>query len=646
MRSPKEHIEEIRKVKFSIGAKEPNHLTEDLHQAVKNLSSELYAKDVHFLMEIIQNAEDNEYSDGVKPSLEFVMTTTDITATGAPATLLICNNEMGFSDKNIDSICSVGLSTKKGNRHRGYIGEKGIGFKSVFLVTSQPYIFSNGYQIKFSEDPCPQCNVGYIVPQWVEEHPTLAEIQQVYGSESSLPATIIVLPLKMDKVHPVKQQLSSIHPEVFLFLAKIKKLSVREDNEDPNPNNLYRAQSETEFVSRKNVSAESYTLQLSAAENSTSSGGECSYYMWRQRFPVKQENKVERRMEIEEWVITLAFPNGQRLNSGTSSPGIYAFFPTDMVTSFPFIIQADFVLSSSRETIVMDNKWNQGILDCVPSAFVSAFVSLIKSSVTAPVSTLANMFMFLPTNPSSYPTLNRIKDSIKMKLMDESILPSESSNSKQKFFYKPGEEQGVSLHKFSTHGKYVLNSAFDDKDVYGKILDFLEVQEMENDWYAKCIRGSNLVLGVSDELYIKILSFIFDFWMSLFEHTNIEDVPLLKYIGEDGLVSLLSIAEAKSKQGKKICLSKDSRHISWLVDWNNEFRCSLKYYFLPKSTQEALQEFEKKETVRNWLSSLGVSVFGVFEYADLLFYSIHGAGSKLVITSAHFLYHSLDGDYL
>lgn len=33
-----------------------------------------------------QNAEDNEYEEGVKPSLEFVITSKDITATGAPAT--------------------------------------------------------------------------------------------------------------------------------------------------------------------------------------------------------------------------------------------------------------------------------------------------------------------------------------------------------------------------------------------------------------------------------------------------------------------------------------------------------------------------------------------------------------------------------
>jgi sacsin len=62
----------------------------------------------------------------VRPTLEFIITSKDITATGAPATLLIFNNENGFSPQNIESICSVGRSTKKGNRSSGYIGAKGI----------------------------------------------------------------------------------------------------------------------------------------------------------------------------------------------------------------------------------------------------------------------------------------------------------------------------------------------------------------------------------------------------------------------------------------------------------------------------------------------------------------------------------------
>jgi sacsin len=54
MTTKKKHIEEIRRKKFSIGGKRANPLTEDLHQAVKNLSAELYTTDVHFLMELIQ----------------------------------------------------------------------------------------------------------------------------------------------------------------------------------------------------------------------------------------------------------------------------------------------------------------------------------------------------------------------------------------------------------------------------------------------------------------------------------------------------------------------------------------------------------------------------------------------------------------
>ena len=56
----REHVEEIRRKKFSIGG-EQNPLTEDLHQAVKNLSAELYAKDAHFLMELIQVTFSNSF---------------------------------------------------------------------------------------------------------------------------------------------------------------------------------------------------------------------------------------------------------------------------------------------------------------------------------------------------------------------------------------------------------------------------------------------------------------------------------------------------------------------------------------------------------------------------------------------------------
>ncbi|XP_059640868.1 uncharacterized protein LOC132283016 [Cornus florida] len=661
MATPQEHVEQIRKTKFSIGEEISNPLTEDLHQAVKNLSAELYAKDVHFLMELIQNAEDNEYPEEVDPSLEFVITSRDITGIGASATLLIFNNERGFSPKNIESICSVGRSTKKGNRKRGYIGEKGIGFKSVFLITAQPYIFSNGYQIRFNEEPCSQCNVGYIVPEWVDENPDLSAIKQVYGSGTTLPTTTIILPLKPDKVKPVKQQLSNIHAEVLLFLSKIKRLSVKEDNEDPRLTTVssISLSSEKNFVSRKNIDAESYVLHLSADGSGGNLERECSYHMWRQRFSVKQENKVDRRMEVEEWVLTLAFPFGERLYKGTKSTGIFAFLPTEMVTNFPFIIQADFLLASSRETILLDSKWNQGILDCVPTAFMHAFISLVKSREDAPMSTLASMFEFLPLNRSSYPLLNAVRDIIKAKLVNENIVPCES-DMEQRFFHKPGEvgrlmpafwnilrearRQGVSLHNLSSHGRYILSSSFDETE-YNHILDFLGVESVDDEWYAKCIRSSNLVSGVSDDLYLELLLFLAQKWGSNFQKTSIKYIPLLKYVDLDGNVSLCSI-DASQKLSKRVLLSRDHRSISWLINWNKELKCPADCTFLPQSTREAIPLCSKRQILLEWLSDqVNVKAVSVYEYACLVNDSLR-SDKKLVISYAHFLYHSLSYKYM
>lgn len=47
--------------------------------------------------------------------------------------IVVLNNEQGFSVENIKALCDIGNSTKK-RSGAGYIGHKGIGFKSVFRV--------------------------------------------------------------------------------------------------------------------------------------------------------------------------------------------------------------------------------------------------------------------------------------------------------------------------------------------------------------------------------------------------------------------------------------------------------------------------------------------------------------------------------
>ncbi|RXH95965.1 hypothetical protein DVH24_008465 [Malus domestica] len=637
MATPREHIEEIRKEKFSIGEEKLNPLTEDLHQAVKNLSLELYTKSVHFVMELIQGYNRHRGSCHIAGFQQ----------------------REGISRKNIESICSIGRSTKKGNRKRGYIGEKGIGFKSVFLITDRPYIFSNGYQIRFNKEPCLHCNLGYIVPEWVEENPTLSDIQQIYSSGSALPTTTLILPLKPDEVHPVKQQLSSMHPEVLLFLSKIKRLSVREDNKDPRLNTVsaISISSEIDLVARKNIDAQSYTLHLSAEENGDGNKN-CSYYMWKQKFPVRQEFREERRMEVDEWVITLAFPYGERLHRGTSSPGVYAFLPTQMFTNLPFIIQADFLLQSSREHIVLDSKWNQGILNCVPVAFLKAFITLVKTVGDAPVSSLPPYFRFLPVQNTPYDELNVVRESIKALLIEEDIVPTKSH--KQKFFHKPREvgrllpafwnilrkasNQRVSLGNISSHGRYVLCDSF-DKAEYDHILNFLGVEPVDDEWYAKCIQSSDIVAGVSNDVYLELLLFVSDKWRWTFHCTNIKNIPLIKYVDFDESVSFCSLSAMRIGE-KKIFLSRLSCHVSWLIDWNKEFISAASLLFMPEITQRALQSCSRKEELVKWLAEeMKVDAVSVYEYAVRLDHSL-GNERKPVVAYAHFLYHSLCNKYI
>lgn len=106
------------------------------------LTDNLYSKNTRFVFELIQNAEDNRYSEAQannqQPFLKFTLHNDRI---------IIDSNEDGFREVDVQAICSTGNSTKKGSQ--AYIGEKGIGFKSVFKVASKVHIESGAFSFCF-----------------------------------------------------------------------------------------------------------------------------------------------------------------------------------------------------------------------------------------------------------------------------------------------------------------------------------------------------------------------------------------------------------------------------------------------------------------------------------------------------------------
>jgi hypothetical protein len=119
-----------------------------------SLSEQLYQSSTHFLLELIQNADDNSYDPKVQPSVHF---------TYSNSCLRVDCNEVGFSPRNVEALCRVGQSTKKGGDNATrYVGEKGIGFKSVFKAADIVWISSGNYSFKFDKNE----QLGMIAPIW------------------------------------------------------------------------------------------------------------------------------------------------------------------------------------------------------------------------------------------------------------------------------------------------------------------------------------------------------------------------------------------------------------------------------------------------------------------------------------------------
>ena len=176
-----------------------------------SLVDNLYSKESRFLYELIQNAEDNSYSTATandeEPFLDFKL---------YPDRIIIDSNEDGFSKSNIRAICSVGDSTNK--HSAGYIGEKGIGFKSVFKIAQKVHIQSGPFSFTFShtrEDD--DDGLGMITP-YVEDAEELP-----MGVRTRMALTL----LDSNKFEELASEFRAVPDTFLMFLSRLQRLSTR-----------------------------------------------------------------------------------------------------------------------------------------------------------------------------------------------------------------------------------------------------------------------------------------------------------------------------------------------------------------------------------------------------------------------------------
>lgn len=347
--SPRDFIEKVRRSflvgigavpeEFRDGAE---NLQNQLNNALRLLSEELYSKKSHFILELVQNADDNSYKRGVVPELTFRV---------IPNRLVMANNEVGFFEANISAICKVGDSTKSRSKAEN-IGEKGIGFKSVFSVSNSPEIHSNGYHFRF--DRTKESNLlGYVVPHWCEPP---ADVRP--------DGTTIILDAAPSIVFD-STTLGDLDARVLLFLNKLRQLSL--DFGDAKC--VYRR------IDRKGISLLRTETKSVAAEPDHQ---ELRYVRVLKSITVEPQHADVKRPNIATTDVVLAFPVNEVDEAlPEQASHVFAYLPiTQLGFKFPF--HADFILNSGREAVLNDRPWNKRLRDAVAEAFVEALPSFKK----------------------------------------------------------------------------------------------------------------------------------------------------------------------------------------------------------------------------------------------------------------------------
>jgi hypothetical protein len=208
----KDHVALIRRKKGldQADSPEPSEIELTLKRAIKIISQDFYSDSTHFLLELIQNADDNSFNE-VVPTISFRT---------SPGHLLVECNEVGFVLTDVEAISTVDDSTKK-DRKKGYIGQKGIGFKSVFKIADIVWISSQAYKFKFDR----HARLGVIAPIW-EEFP--GEVRSGW--------TQFYLQLRTEEglqaEEQLGQQLQRFDPTTLLFLKRLRKVDIFVANSD------------------------------------------------------------------------------------------------------------------------------------------------------------------------------------------------------------------------------------------------------------------------------------------------------------------------------------------------------------------------------------------------------------------------------
>ncbi len=265
---------------------------------------DLYSKQIHFLLELVQNADD---AKATELTFDLYGDRLEVEHDGSRL----------FSEADVEAITAVGKSTKP--EELTAIGRFGLGFKSVFAFTESPIIHSGDEHFMIEK---------LIRPRGVEavDCGLMTRIILQFNCAEKDPTTAR---------RQIGDALKKLEPSTLLFVQHLQRVRIRFDGQE------YRQ------VVREVESTEFGVAQVVGVWDPAVDDSKQRFAVWR-RVPAGLEH---RRIELA------ALLDGGRIQPLDHSP-LVVFFKTEKETHLPFLVQGPYRTTPARDNIPEDDPDN------------------------------------------------------------------------------------------------------------------------------------------------------------------------------------------------------------------------------------------------------------------------------------------------
>lgn len=584
------------------------------------LSSGIYTEEERFVFELLQNAVDAHTDSSSTLNVRMVI---------EDEYFVFMHNGDAFTERDIEGLCDVGNGNKMQDVEK--IGYKGIGFKSVFMRSSNVVVESGGYCFKFDKSHWDR----HWDKNWnQEEFGTKDEFKrylmpwQIIPIEAQPPIQIesegfnAVTYIKINETATLEKKITKLlSNSQFLLFLKSKNIRMDFIVNDRTICWISKSQNDDKVVLYANGVEESRWLLY--VNNKVKVPSELKEAI------SSDINTPDKLKDVNTFDLSFAIAldkNGNLKKLTKEESVVYTYLPTSYrfgTEGFPFLVNANFITDAGRQQLHKDSEWNKLIFSKIPFEFLSWMKQLST--------TYRNYYEILPEK--SYGRTNALEviyaDEMQKAIDTIAFIPQQTDGSKKMLaseavIDKIGFSEAVNHEKLIDHinRTYHLNlsvNSFTHSVRNTRILSDYGVFLLNKDKVKVLLEDEQVFDEKTVDYNVKLINFLYDFCLK-----HPKDADELKPI----------LSETKFLLDENMKLQSPNE-LFFYTDYKNENSLARNVSLLNKDVNKAIIESE----IIEWISKLGVKHLSNISFIEYLYNNENYITKENAIEIGKFVFH-------